>query len=148
MLDKIIKKLQDLDSNVFLFTRRLWGFLFSSFRTTRLYFLLSWLIVSKWLVLKGRTHSATLPAILRTTLLVTFAERLPCEQQKYWRFKQVANFWIWKKFDWPKIENVRKVENGSCKMKFDAHWVQVKKGFFVFFLREILSQYCTVYRWP
>ena len=26
-----------------------------------------------------------------------------------------------KKFDRPKIENVRKVENGSCKMKFDAH---------------------------
>ena len=80
--------------------------------------------------------SATLPAILRTTLLVTFAKRLPCEQQKYWRFKQVANFWIWKKFDWPKIENVRKVENGSCKMKFDAHWVQVKKGFFVFFCEK------------
>ena len=62
-----------------------------------------------------------------------------------WRFKPAAKFWIWKKFDWPKIENVLKVENGSCEMKFDAHWVQVKKGFFVFFLREILSQYCSVY---
>lgn len=31
MLDKIIKKLQDFDSNVFLFTRRLLGFFFLPF---------------------------------------------------------------------------------------------------------------------
>ena len=57
-----------------------------------------------------------------------------------WRFKPAANFWIWKKFDWPKIENVPKVENGSSNMKFDAHRVQVKKGFFVFFFaRNIVA---------